>query len=317
MSIEEGLYPRIATSFTNVGAEFPLFLARNFARILQRIELLWGEKEANVYIDSLFLDVTHDDTAKLSDRITRTRQGFPIEAMKEIVLLKQVHQLQFPSTSFDPYDPFSGSEIVQIAVPAKTEDQPDEAASSKKRQINWPIIRTQYDLTESARQQQGGEQVYPLQGRPIGEILMHYGVIDEDTLRIVRNMQNRPAHKNRPLGEILLDIGIIKQDELTRTLLLQAGIPMVDVLSIDIPPEVTKTVPHAKAREKLAVPVGHYLDTLYLAVADPFSFRDNAFFTMMTRMKIGLVYAPVHEIVNRLNLHGISKMSMMPTNKIA
>ncbi len=157
-----------------------------------------------------------------------------------------------------------------------------------------------------ARLQQNGENIYPLQGKPVGEILMHYGVIDEQTLRIVRDMQKRPAHKNRPVGEILVEVGIIKQDELARALLVQVGIPMVDVLNIDIPPEIAKAIPLAKAREKLAEPIGNYQDTLYLAVGDPFTFADHSFFTMMTGMKVSLVFAPQHEIVNRINMHGLT-----------
>jgi type II secretory ATPase GspE/PulE/Tfp pilus assembly ATPase PilB-like protein len=325
---EENLYPRISESLTQVGAKFPECLSRDFVRILQRIELLWGEKEAIGYLDSLFLEDLPDDKENLSLRsehhTTRTRQGFPIEVVTEIVLLKQVHQLLFPSTSLNPYDPFSGSEIVPIEQTAKVdthsesvsagEASNDSAAvhsgsanTGKKHQIDWPVIRTPHELTEIAKLQRKGENIYPLQGKPVGEILLHYGVIDENTLRVVRDMQKRPSHKNRPLGEILVEVGIIKQDELTHTLLIQAGIPMVDLFTIDIPPEITKSIQNAKAREKLAVPIGSYQDTLYLAVADPFTFKDQSFFTIMTGMKVNLVFAPKHEIINRLNIHGFAK----------
>lgn len=322
MGTEENLYPRISESLTQVGAKFPECLSRDFVRILQRIELLWGEKEAIGYLDSLFLEDLPDDKENLSLRsehhTTRTRQGFPIEVVTEIVLLKQVHQLLFPSTSLNPYDPFSGSEIVPIEQTAKVdthsesvsagEASNDSAAvhsgsanTGKKHQIDWPVIRTPHELTEIAKLQRKGENIYPLQGKPVGEILLHYGVIDENTLRVVRDMQKRPSHKNRPIGEILVEVGIIQQDELTHTLLIQAGIPMVDVLSIDIPPEISKAVPLAKTREKLAIPIGHYRDTLYLAVSDPFTFADQSFFTVMTGEKVKPVFAPMHEITSYLD----------------
>ena len=311
--IEKSLYPNISASFANVGAEFPEFLATSFERILQRIELFWGEKEAFDYIDSLLLDEIRENKEKLSyrsDHATRIRQGFPIEAMNEILLIKQVHQLLYPSTSFDPYDPFSGSEIAPINKLTKSETQLNRLDDKINHKIDWPILGTQIDLIKKVMLQHSGEQVYPVQGKPIGEILMHYGVIDENTLRIVINMKKRPVHKNRPLGEILVDIGIINQDELNRALFLQTGILMVDILSIDIPADIYKTVPYSKTREKLAIPIGHYRDTLYLAVSDPFLFMDHSFFTMMTRMKIALVYAPLHEIVIRINSHGMSKRTV-------
>jgi len=319
MDNAESLYPRISKGIAQSGAEFPEFLTKNFARILQQIELLWGEKEAIDYFDSLFLDNTSADqvsTSNNSDNSRQTRQGFPLEALKEIVLLKQVHQLLFPSTNLNPFDPFSGSEIVPIELHAKPDASPEtfyntttihntSEHADRKHSIEWPIIHTQHELVEMARLQQRGENIYPLQRKPVGEILMHYGVIDEHTLRVVRDMQKRPAHKNQPVGEILAEVGIIQPDELTRALLIQVGIPMVDILNIDISADIAKIIPLAKAREKLAEPIGSFQDTLYLAVADPFIFTDQSFFTMLTGMKVNLVFAPMNELVNRINMHGL------------
>lgn len=212
MSFDDTLYPRIAKSIAQSGAEYPEFLAKNFARILQRIELLWGEKEVIDYFDSLFLDNISDNKKNQSDNSTRTRQGFPVEAVKEIVLLKQVHQLLFPSTSLNPFDPFSGSEIVPIEIPANTDAHSENILSratnvdtaadrifpehaGKKHLIEWPIIRTQHELVDMAKLQQKGENIYPLQGKPVGEILIHYGVIDGHTLHTLRAMQKRPDTK--------------------------------------------------------------------------------------------------------------------------
>jgi type II secretory ATPase GspE/PulE/Tfp pilus assembly ATPase PilB-like protein len=337
------------------GAQFPEFLAKNFARILQRVELLWGTREAVEYLDSLFL---RDDT-DLSDR--SERKGFPIEAMNEIVLLKQVHQFLYPTLSKNPFDPFNGSDVSAPAgIPAKAkapgmldfEKVSVQGSGSEKNfsgdvgsglsrtvsaeipgpeaklpgkeyggnqpltgGVDWPVIRTQHELFENAELLRKGESTYALQGKNMGEILLHYGLVDEHTLRIVSNMQKKPEHNNQVIGELLVEIGIINQEQLARTLNIQAGIPMVDVLSISIPPEITEAIPNAKAREKLAVPIANYHDTLYLAVAEPFTFTDQSFFTVMTGMKVSLVYAPMHEIINRLNIHGFGKRSTGATKE--
>ncbi len=178
--------------------------------------------------------------------------------------------------------------------------------TGKKHQINWPVIRRQPELAEIAELQHSGENIYLLQGKQVGEILLHYGVIDEYNLSVVLAMQKDSAYKNLSLGEILTGVGIIKQVELDRALLVQAGIPMVDILSIDIPSEITRIVPRARAREKMVVPVGSYHDTLFLAVSDPFLFADMSFFTVMTDMKISLVFAPANEISQHLNVHSFS-----------
>ena len=151
MSIEENLYPRISESILQAGVRFPEFLSKNFARILQRIEILWGEKEAINYLESLFFENIPDDKKNLphrSDHTTRTRQGFPIEAVQEIVLLKQIHQLQFPSINLNSYDPFSGSEIVPIEKTATTDTYPP-IAPARETQSDTATVQT--ELTNADR----------------------------------------------------------------------------------------------------------------------------------------------------------------------
>jgi len=336
MIIKENRHPRITKALAQTGAAFPEFLSTHFERILQRIDFLWGEKEAISYFESLFLGDVPDDHKSQSDGLEhppRSRQGFPLEAVKEIVLLKQVHQLLFPSlTAINPFDPFSGNEITPIESTAKAEplrenfsalefnkiiDLVPNALEKPERNVQdlWPVIRTQHELIEIARRQHGGKHIYPTQGKQVGEIFMHYGYINEQnvdqTFTTVREMQKKLAYKNWPVGKILVEIGLLTQEEVTRMLLIQAGVPMVDILSIDIPQEITKMIPIPKAREKLAVPIGNYNDTLYLAVPDPFTFTDQAFFKMMTGMKVKLVFAPVQDIINRINMHGINKKSAL------
>jgi hypothetical protein len=118
MSIDEKLYPRISKACTLTGAKFPDFLAKKFARILQKIELFWGEKEANDYFSSLMLGEDRDERGTpmqrkdISDPSANTirgpvRQGFPPEAVLEIARLKKVHEYLFPATV--GIDPFYGS----------------------------------------------------------------------------------------------------------------------------------------------------------------------------------------------------------------
>lgn len=303
MNTENKLYPEILAAFSQVGAKFPHFLAAHFERILQQVESFWGEKETVDYLDQLFLDKNHDAPDELvQDHEFRVRHGFPVEAVEEIVLLKQVHQLLFPSLNFNLNDPYSGTEILPLDASATT----DEASqglpgNDKKPPVNWPFINTQRDLIEIARLQHNKKNIYAMQGRKLGEILLHYGLIDDHNLQLVLNMQKRDEYKSHPIGEILIKIGIIQNDALLNALYIQSGIPMIDLLSIDIPQEIAGTIPQIRSREKFAVPAGNFQDTLYLAVPDPFTFKDQAFFTMMTGMKVILAFSPRYEIINRIN----------------
>lgn len=342
MGGEHKQYPNIAKGVAQAEAAFPELLAKDFARILQRIELFWGNRETVTYLNSLILG---DGSDTPNGRYRTNRRGFPSGVMKELVLLKQVHDFLFPDTDYCPYDPFSGLEgVMHERAPASNPDAlefkrtaaPDESAGARapeqgasggseavapsdsqggsgKAELEqggaiepaaWPVIRTQRELIEGAEMWRKGANLYRFQGKIVGEILLHYGIVDERSLRVVRRMQDRPERKGAAIGQILAEIGVAKPDDLMRALCIQSGILMVDVMAIDIPFEATKTIPIAKAREKEVVPVGMHQGSLFLAVADPLGFKDASFFTILTGLKITPVFAPRHEIINRLKMHG-------------
>lgn len=308
-------YPKLSESLASADAKFPELLAKSYPRILQRIELLWGSKEASNYLNSIFLGDS-------DDRVDR--QGFPVEILKEIVHLKQMHDFLFPAINVNPYDPFSG-----YTIPAPTRDNTESGVNSGKnpaisllssaparispanpaaskpaeRHIDWPIIRSQRELNEKAEQWQRGINIYPVQGKPIEEILLHYELFDARAMRVILRMQERHENKGKSIDRIIIEAGIIRQDELLRAQCVQAGILMVDILNIIVPPKTLKLISSPKAREKQVMPAGIYNDILFLAVADPFQFKDHQSLASLTGFRIVPVFAPRHEIVNRLNTY--------------
>ena len=348
--VEKNQYPNLTESLTRAEVAFPESLATKFARILQRVELFWGSREAVIYLNSLLLG----DSDSLGRKYRTGRRGFPMDVLKELIMLKQVHEFTFPVFNTSPYDPFSGLEGgIAHAVPhAKNSDNNDFKAVSVQKsngrkepmdggksgsngamaglisstisaplrgqygagtekvyaneRIEWPVIRSQRELEESAERMCNGVKVYECQGRLIGEILVYYGMTNERTLNIVRRMQGRSERKGEAIGQILVEIGIIHPDDLTRALCIQGGVLMVDLMDTTIPFEVNKTIPQAVARDKEVVPVGIYRDNLFLAVADPFGFKDRSFFTILTKLKITPVFVLRNDIVNCLKMHGFS-----------
>ncbi len=312
MSTNQSRYPSVSSSLKKAEAKFPEILARDYARILQRIELLWGSKEAINYLDSIFLGDSQDRSG---------RQGFPIEVMNEIVQLKQMHEFLFPSLDVNPYDPFSGytlpapakniykraTDSTTTAANASPTTMPPSAAPITERRLrqrtDWPELKTQREFIVKAELLRGGKPVYEQQGKPLGEILMHFQLIDGKTLSTVRQTQQEPSHKNKSFGHILVKVGIISHDELMRALCIQAGILMVDILNISIPHETLRHIPSNKAREKQAIPVCVYDSAVFLAVADPVAFKDHFFFSKLTGLKTIPVLALRHNIVNRLNTY--------------
>lgn len=61
-------------------------LDTNYKRVAEMIQLHWGYKEFYQYINKLLV-VERD----------KGRQGFPLEALKEIYMLQEIHQKEFPN----------------------------------------------------------------------------------------------------------------------------------------------------------------------------------------------------------------------------
>lgn len=303
-------YPRMTADIARAGVAFPECMAHHFQRILEKMELLWGENELVAYFDSLLL----------GDR--DSRQGFPIEVLREIDLLKQIHTLYYQNLEFNPYDPFStgsGAFIKSESVGAPKSVQNDapktgekaplssidmvaiSAAPASGSTLRWPRISSQNELLELLR---GGSRLYSLQGRSIGEILLHYGLTDE---AVLHNQYDRKAHGGLPIGQYLISQKIISQDDLDCALSVQYGVVMVNLQEIDIPFGVLKLIPGDTSREKRVIPITVFDGTLYLAVIDPISFSDHAFFTMLTGLKVVPVYAPRSDIVARLNNYNLAR----------
>ena len=169
------------------------------------------------------------------------------------------------------------------------------------RQISWPVIRTQSELSKTAEMHRSGDRIYALQGKKIGEILNSLGVIDDKTLQAVEQHHGIKRINGKPIGQLLIHMGIIEAEVLTRALCIQSGVPMVDVLSIDIPNDILGRIPKEKAHEKKVIPVGVYNKTLYLAVADPATFSEQHYFTFITKLNIKPVFSPLYEIETFLN----------------
>ena len=181
--------------------------------------------------------------------------------------------------------------------PAQNAATPEKAAPpAEARKVVWPVIRTQKELSHAAEMQRSGGRVYALQGKKIGEILNALNVIDDKTLHAVEQHHNTKKANGKPIGQILVQMGIIDPEVLTRALCIQSGMPMVDVLSINITSDILNRIPNDKAIEKKVVPVGVYNKTLYLAVAEPATFSEQQHFAFITKMNVKPVFAPSHEI---------------------
>jgi len=189
-----------------------------------------------------------------------------------------------------------------VEQPAQTAAPPERAAVPVGvKQVAWPMIRTQKDLSQTAEIQRSGGRIYELQGKKIGEILNALKVIDDKTLRAIEQHHSTKKPSGKPIGQALVQMGIIDPEVLTRSLYIQSGTPMVDLPAIHITSDILNRIPNDKAVEKKVVPVGVYNKTLYLAVAEPDKFSDQQHFAFLSQLNIKTVYAPSNDIVTYLS----------------
>jgi type II secretory ATPase GspE/PulE/Tfp pilus assembly ATPase PilB-like protein len=317
MNAEAPTFPQLTLAIEQTGASFPVMLLEKHQRILNKIELLWGSRETIKYLNSLLLE----------DR--EGREGFPIDVLREIVMIKQVHDTLFPSLDTNPLDPFTTARILPFtqvastngtngyATPHSASQQPEYNASTRppvaqapqkkiEARIPWPKTRTQHELLEQIKLLQNGEShIYEQQGKLLGDILVQYHLINEKHLTLLSQMKNKLQHQS--IGQVLVDMGIISKDDLTCALCIQAGVIMVDITNFVISSDTERIVSFETVQGKQALPIGIYNNSLYLAVSDPFSSQEKSFFTMLTGLRTELVYAPRNEIINRINKHGLPK----------
>jgi hypothetical protein len=87
-------FDRIASDCMAKKIDFPEQLARQYVRILQKINELWGAPATIRYLDELIMPSRID------------RQGFPPDVAQELVSLKQLHEFIYPAKNGNVWDPY-------------------------------------------------------------------------------------------------------------------------------------------------------------------------------------------------------------------
>jgi type IV pilus assembly protein PilB len=104
----------------------------------------------------------------------------------------------------------------------------------------------------------------------LGEFLVTKGIITRDNLSRALKYQENWGGK---LGEALINLKIISEDKLLAALKYHLNLPVINLESISVPPEVLRLVPKETAKKFKAVPVkvGEVAGkkTLFVAMANP------------------------------------------------
>jgi len=105
-----------------------------------------------------------------------------------------------------------------------------------------------------------------LERRPIGQILIEMGALDEEKLQEGLKLQNE---KGGALGQVLIEAGLITSEDLLEALATQHGLQIVDLTETRVPDEVIKMVSVSMAQVYRIVPISFENNVLTVAMADP------------------------------------------------
>ncbi len=177
-------FDRVASDCMAKKIEFPEQLAKQYVRILQKINELWGLPAAITYLDELIMPSRID------------RQGFPPDVALELATLKQLHEYAYPVRNLNTWDPyyyvnrerFKG--LDEPPAGAETPARGEISATGKPAGKPRPSVYKSWFATKGSRQ---------LRNSPIGSLYPAKGFTERTT-----NPNADPA-SNFAVEEILMD----------------------------------------------------------------------------------------------------------------
>ncbi len=100
----------------------------------------------------------------------------------------------------------------------------------------------------------------------LGELLVEEGLITSNQLK---EALRRQAQVGGQIGSILIEMGFITTDQLLEYLSKQLGVPYVNLMKIDVDPEILKILPFEKIKTMKVLPLGIDKDAVTLAMVNP------------------------------------------------
>jgi type IV pilus assembly protein PilB len=138
--------------------------------------------------------------------------------------------------------------------------------------------------------------------RKIGQILVDMGFItDEQRDALLEEQAHNPGHVL--LGKIAEDMGLVSDDNVVQALSEQLNLPVVDLLSHDIPPAVLKLISEPMAQLYRVIPVAFKDNILTVATSQPQNIAIEDEMRNLLGYDIRLVIATEKEIRKLVEKH--------------
>jgi type IV pilus assembly protein PilB len=131
------------------------------------------------------------------------------------------------------------------------------------------------------------------QEKRLGELFLEHGLLTAEQLESALAEQRQ---QRRPLGQVLLARGLVDEKALAGVLSLHFNVPQIDFTRARIEKEALELIPESYAREHTILPIKIEKDELELATVDPGDLALFAELKVLTRKRIKPVLGVKSEI---------------------
>lgn len=140
----------------------------------------------------------------------------------------------------------------------------------------------------------------PLAAPPkrLGDRLLEAGLLTPHQLELALREQKRTG---RLIGAVLQQLGFVSEQDISSFLAQDSQTPTVNVLKLDIDPDVIRLLPYDFCKEAVLIPCRREGDTLTLVMADPFNVVAIDKVEQLTRLRVEVLNAPKPDILEKLS----------------
>ena len=134
----------------------------------------------------------------------------------------------------------------------------------------------------------------------VTDLFVEQGLLDRSQ---VEDVLLEATENGKPIAEAIVNQGIVDEHGFYQTIADALGTELIDVASLEIPPEILRLIPTGLARLHGALPVGLADNAIKVALADPLDAQAVEDLRFALGRDIQVVIAPTTQIEERLRRH--------------
>ena len=134
----------------------------------------------------------------------------------------------------------------------------------------------------------------------VTDLFVEQGLLDRSQ---VEDVLLEATENGKPIAEAIVNQGIVDEQGFYQTIADALGTELIDVASLEIPPEILRLIPTGLARLHGALPVGLADNAIKVALADPLDAQAVEDLRFALGRDIHVVIAPTAQIEERLRRH--------------